>query len=214
MNLNKKIVKLRKELNMTLQELADKVGVNASTVQRWEKNDIKNMRRDKIGLLAKALETTPDYLMGWVNDPGLPASLASSELEPIAKPEILTKKIPLMGTTAAGVPIEAIQEYEYIDIATEVDCDVCLRVKGDSMIDAGIFNGDIALIRVQDDLENGTIGVVIINGEATLKEFYHYTDVVILRPRNPKYKDFVYTAKNPPESIRIFGRCVGVIHKV
>jgi transcriptional regulator with XRE-family HTH domain len=61
----KKIKELRKEKNMTLEEVAKIVGVGKSTVRKWETGMIKNMRRDKIVLLAKALGTTPVSLMGW-----------------------------------------------------------------------------------------------------------------------------------------------------
>lgn len=60
-----KIKQLRLERNMTLEQVADIVGVGKSTVRKWETGMIANMKRDKIALLAKALGTTPAYLMGW-----------------------------------------------------------------------------------------------------------------------------------------------------
>lgn len=65
MTMGEKIYALRKEKDMTLTELGDKVGVAASTVRKWEKGFIENVRRDKIKSLADALDTTPGYLMGW-----------------------------------------------------------------------------------------------------------------------------------------------------
>lgn len=58
----------RLELNLTMEELANKVGVSKATIQRWESGEIKNVRRDKILKLSNALSTTPAYLMGWSND--------------------------------------------------------------------------------------------------------------------------------------------------
>lgn len=63
-----KIRNLRKSMDMTLEEVANIVGVGKSTVRKWEKGMIKNMRRDKIVLLAKALQTTPSYLLGWTQE--------------------------------------------------------------------------------------------------------------------------------------------------
>lgn len=63
--MSRKIKELRLSRQMTLEQVADVVGVGKSTVRKWETGMIANMRRDKIGLLAKALGTTPAYLMGW-----------------------------------------------------------------------------------------------------------------------------------------------------
>ena len=63
--MSKKIKELRLERNMTLEQVADIVGVGKSTVRKWETGMIANMKRDKIALLAQALGTTPAYLMGW-----------------------------------------------------------------------------------------------------------------------------------------------------
>lgn len=65
MDLNEKIKKLRQENNLTLEELANAIGVSPSTILRYESGEIKNLRRDKIKKLADALFTTPAYLMGW-----------------------------------------------------------------------------------------------------------------------------------------------------
>lgn len=61
----------RRELGLTLEEVAQRVGVNRATVQRWETGAIKNLGRDKIAALAAALQVSPEYLLGWTDDPGL-----------------------------------------------------------------------------------------------------------------------------------------------
>ena len=68
-DLSWKIYTLRKKHNMTLEQVAEIVGVGKSTVRKWETGMIANMKRDKIALLAKALHTSPGYLMGWEQDP-------------------------------------------------------------------------------------------------------------------------------------------------
>lgn len=65
MNISDKLKNRRKELSLTMLEVAQKVGVSEATVSRWESGDIANMRRDKIALLAEALQVTPAYIMGW-----------------------------------------------------------------------------------------------------------------------------------------------------
>lgn len=69
MEMSDKIRVLRKELNLTLEQVGNEVGVGKSTVRKWENGDIANMRRDKIAKLASALHTTPGYLMGWEPEP-------------------------------------------------------------------------------------------------------------------------------------------------
>ena len=68
MNTGEKIRFLRLQANLTLEQVAEKVGVGKSTVRKWETGMIANMKRDKIDVLAKALNTTPAYLMGWEDD--------------------------------------------------------------------------------------------------------------------------------------------------
>lgn len=100
--------------------------------------------------------------------------------------------IPLLGQVAAGTPIlaeENIEEYIAVpdDLATKPDT-FALRVRGDSMVDAGISDGDIAIVQKKETARNGEIVVAMIEGEATLKVFFRETDHIRLEPRNPKLK--------------------------
>lgn len=74
-----KIKQLRISQNMTLEDVAQKVGVGKSTVRKWETGMIANMRRDKIAVLAEALNTTPAYLMGWEDDVSLAAEQSDAD---------------------------------------------------------------------------------------------------------------------------------------
>lgn len=76
-----RIKELRKEKGLTLEQVADIVGVGKSTVRKWETGMIANMKRDKIASLAKALGTTPEYLMGWAENKGSPDEQALTEGE-------------------------------------------------------------------------------------------------------------------------------------
>lgn len=74
----------RKELNLTLNDVAKRVGVTEATVQRWESGNIKNLRHERIAALADALETTPSYIMGWESDfpsSGSPRKISDEELK-------------------------------------------------------------------------------------------------------------------------------------
>ena len=72
MKINEIIKKRRKELGLTLKQVADQLGVSESLISRYESNDVKNMKVDKIAPLAKILKTTPAYLMGWDDNPTPP----------------------------------------------------------------------------------------------------------------------------------------------
>ncbi len=118
------------------------------------------------------------------------------------------KKVPLLGTIACGEPILAEENIEsYIDMPEEVRGDYALRCKGDSMINARIFDGDIVFIRQQPDVENGEIAAVLIDDEATLKKVYKYPNRIELRAENPTMKPLEYEGEEL-NNIRILGKAV------
>lgn len=200
MDIQDKIKKRRLELNLTLDDVAKELGVNKSTVLRYESKSINKMPIDVIPPLAKILKCSPEYLMGWddIYD-------NFSNVYKISK-----QKLPLLGSISCGVPIYADEEREsYIICGTEIKADFCLKCHGDSMINARINDGDIVFIRKQDIVRNGDIAAVIIEDEATLKRFFYYKEqgMVILRAENPKYKDIVLTGEQL-NSITIIGKAI------
>lgn len=109
------------------------------------------------------------------------------------------KKVPLLGTTAAGEPILSDEYFEGYVNTTE-DADFCLKVKGDSMIGIGINDGDIIFVKAQETVENGQVAVVRINNDAvTLKRLYRKDDSVILQSENPAVMPMIYNASNCDE---------------
>lgn len=201
-NIGKLIFNRRTELDLTMKELADKVGVAEGTISRWESGEIKNMRRDKIKALAKALQISPKLLMDWneEDEVGLPPY---ENIIPIKK-----KSFPVIGTIAAGTPIDAEQNIEtYVPEDEDLDADYALRIKGDSMIEADINDGDIVFIREQPDVENGEIAAVYVDGGATLKRVYKDDKGVSLYSANHKYAPMYYTAENC-EEFKILGKAV------
>lgn len=102
-------------------------------------------------------------------------------------------RIPLLGTVTAGVPILATQQIEdYIALSGVSGANLfALHVKGDSMINAGIFNGDIVVVEQTPVAENGDIVVALINDEATVKRFYKENGQFRLQPENDKYEPII-----------------------
>ena len=214
MEMNEKIYMLRKRHNMTLEEVGNAVGVSKSTVRKWESGEIANMRRDKIATLARALHTTPAYLMGWTDDQDQDQD---QDLPPASNiiPMPTMRKIPLVGNIACGEPILAEENIECeVDIPDNIRADFALRCKGRSMEGANIFDGDIVYIRKQDMVDNGQIAAVLIEdmeAEATLKRVYYNPEEGELRlvPENPNEWTKVFRGEEL-NSIRILGLAVGL----
>ena len=120
--------------------------------------------------------------------------------------------LPVVGTVRAGLPqpaIEDIKEYFAIDQSHQVRSGgtFFLKVRGDSMINAAIKDGDLALVRPQQNAENRDIVVAMVNGEATLKRFYREGASVRLQPENPNFDPIVV---HEGEELNIIGRVVGI----
>lgn len=188
----------RKELGLSAEYVAERLGVSPATIYRYEKGDIEKMPGNILEPISKILNTTPAYLMGWDN-----ASLPDNII-PMPKMNM----IPLLGTIACGEPILAEENLAgEVAMPEHVTADFALRCKGDSMTGARILDGDIVYIRQQPTVDNGEIAAVLIGEEATLKRVYRYPDKLVLSPANPEYEPFVYTGEEI-ESIRILGKAV------
>ncbi len=203
----------RIELGLTMLEVAKLVGVSEATISRYESGNIKNMRRDRIEKYASALKVSPSSFLD-INEDNDTTS-ADSDLSALMqkydniKP-IKLKRFPMLGEIACGEPIFADEDREhYIMADMDIDADFCLTAKGDSMINARIYEGDIVFIKEMPIVENGDIAAVIIEDEATLKRVYYYPDDNMLQlvAENPKYKPLVYQGPEL-DTIRILGRAV------
>lgn len=189
----------RQALDMTLQDLADKVGVQASTIRKWENGMIDNIKQDKIPKLAEALNVSVfDILDYYPKDQIVPKS------------DLV--KVPIIGTIACGTPIfseENIEGYIYEDNLGVGDF-FALHAKGDSM-NPTIQNGDLVTIRKQPVAENGDVVAVCIDGEITLKRFKKTSNQTLLLPDNPCYNPIVLT--NAQQSY-IVGKAVSLTKKL
>lgn len=189
----------RKELNLTLEQVGDLVGVGKSTVRKWETGDIENMKRDKIVKLAKALRVSPSYIMGIEDE--------QPQLETLP-----VKKIPVVSKVSAGLPIYSEENLiDYIYFATnKLNSDkeeFGLKVSGDSM-DKIFQDGDIVVVEKDSVVENGQLGVVMINGyNATVKRIRYNGDQIILIPEsnNSSHYPQVY---GKDDEVKIIGRVV------
>ena len=119
--------------------------------------------------------------------------------------------IPMAGTVAAGVPIEAVAQAEWVDVPSsmlQAGETFALRVKGESMIDDGILSGDLVVVRKQSTARNGQTVVALVNGEATIKVYYKRARHIELHPANVVMKPFLVTSE---DEFTIEGVLVGVI---
>jgi repressor LexA len=123
-------------------------------------------------------------------------------------------ELPVAGRIRAGKPILAVEEIEdhiVIDRNLFKDSNAfALRITGDSMVEAGIFDGDYVIVKPQRMIENGEIAVVLLEDEATVKKVYKEKRKVVLKPEN---KNMQPTNHNPDE-VTIIGKVVGVIRKL
>lgn len=195
---------------MTQAELAKRSGISKSSISRYIKGDWEG-KQSAVYELAKALGVTEAWLMGYdVPMESDTAPAVPPGFEPLPK----MVKRPLVGSIACGEPITAEENIEdYVDVPENVQCDFCLRCKGDSMIDAGIHDGDVVYIHITPQVENGQIAAVRIDGEATLKRVFwdEHQQVLQLNPCNAAMSPMVFTGP-VLDTVHIEGKAVGFTH--
>jgi repressor LexA len=184
--------------NVKQVDLVEKTGLTKSAISQYC-SGIYEPKQNALYKLAEALNVSEAWLMGY--DVPMERKIYPDNILKIEK-----RKIPLIGKIAAGVPIFAEENLEYyIEAGTNINADFCLKVKGDSMINARINDGDIVFIKKQPDVDNGEIAAVLINDEATLKRIYKKENEVILTAENPAYTPIIY---NEFKEIRILGKVI------
>ena len=195
----------REALGWSQEELGKRLGYKSRSSINKIELDQRNLTQSKIKAIADALCTTPSYIMGWDNteELGNPA------------PAIPFIRVPRVGAIACGEPILAEQNVEgYDQVPAWTNCDFTLVCKGDSMIGARIFDGDIVCIRSQPDVENGEIAAVQVgDDEATLKRVKKFPDHIILEPENPNYRPLVFWDEEM-KTVRVLGKATHFISEV
>ena len=198
MSFGSKLRAARKAKQLTQKELADKIKAAHNSISNWE-NDQNMPDPDTIQNLCWALDVEPNYFFSVDSSLPLPRNI-------IPLPEM--QRIPLLGSIACGSPILAEEHIEdYVDIPRNIHADFALTCKGDSMINARIFDGDIVYIRQLPSVDNGEIAAVLIDGDATLKRVRLFDDHISLEPENPMYKPLVYWG-DEMNTVHILGKAV------
>lgn len=184
----KKIKSLRENNNLTQKELANALGVTRDIVANWETD--RGLPNPEIWpKLSNFFNIPIDNLLGHeVLHPSFPGSRDESGIH---------SKLPILGTIRAGIPILTEQNYEgYLDVPESIHADFALRVIGDSMIGAGILEGDYAICRENEEPQAGRI-IVALHDEgstrtATLKYYFTGNGQPKLRAANPSFSDIDY----------------------
>lgn len=199
---------------MKAADLSKKTKVAEGTISCYI-NGRYEAKQNRVQVFAEALDVNPAWLMGYDVPMEAERSQPASAPRPIPKgfePMPKMKKIPLVGSIACGTPILAQQNIDgHVDAPEDIRCDFALRCKGDSMIGAGIHDGDAVYIHIQPEVENGEIAAVRIGEEATLKRVYYDGTTLTLMPYNNAYAPMVYTGPQL-EDVHIEGKAVGYTH--
>ena len=185
------------ERNIKQSDLSRLTGINKSSISEYLSNNYQPKYKN-ILKIARALNLSPTIF-----------------LNTTAQVDFEEKNIPILGHIAAGLPILAQENIEgYMPVDNNAQADFCLKIKGDSMINARIYDGDIVYIKEQPTVENGEIAAVLINDSATLKRVYKLDDnIVQLRSENPKYKPMNFSLDNCDE-FRILGKAIALYTKL
>lgn len=207
MSIAENIKRIRLEHGLSQAELGKIAGVSDKAVSTWELG-LKTPRMGAVEKMANYFGITKSAIVDDVQPtPATPIPPGFIPMPPM-------RKVPLVGSIACGTPILAEQNIDgSVDAPEDIRCDFALRCKGDSMIDAGIHDGDAVYIRIQPEVENGEIAAVRIGEEATLKRVYYDGTTLTLMPANAAFAPMVYTGPQL-EEVHIEGRVVGWTHWV
>ena len=186
---------LREKQGMSQEALASLLGYrDRSSIAKIEAGKV-NLAQSKLTALCQIFSVEIHELLG---------------LQPMPR----FREIPVVGTIACGAPILAQEHIDsYTELPASIHADFALICKGDSMAGARIFDGDIVYIRAQEQVENGEIAAVLIDGEATLKRVRCFEDRISLEPENPTYRPLILWAEDMNRA-RILGKAVAFTSQI
>lgn len=186
MILKELLVQYEIQNNLSHAEVAEEVGVSLSTYYRWISGESTKLKKTTIQKLSKVLDCDIEEVIEETN-----------------------RIKPILGNVKAGYDLWADQDIEgYIELgqADAQKGDYFLRVVGDSMEDAHIYDGDLVYVQSCSTVESGRIAVVMIGDEATIKKVYYKNDLMILEAANPKYESKFFTMQEVEEMpVRVIG---------
>ena len=204
MTMGEYIRELRLQAELTQEELGQKLNppVNRAAVNKWETNQVENIKRTHIEQMSKMFHVRPSVLMCF-SDPVPADALPVEDVVPIK----------VLGRVAAGEPISAVE-----DVIGQVSVPksygnssdlFALKIKGDSM-SPRIQEGDTVIVRKQSDAESGQIVIALVNGdEAVCKRLQKYAEGISLISLNPQYEPMTFTKKDiKNKPVKIIGRVI------
>ena len=197
-----RIKSAREDLKLTKRELAKRIGVHESSINKYEKG-LVDIPLSKISELARVLKVTEAYLMGWEEKSEQPTQ---------------GLQIPVLGTVAAGIPISAVEDildYEEVPQSWESQGEFFgLRIKGDSM-EPRMESGDVVIVKQQSDANSGDTVIVLVNGDdATCKRLQKTDNGIMLVSTNPKYPPMFYSTEDiQTKPVVILGKVVELRQK-
>ena len=191
MQLKELLIQYEIQNDLSHLDVANKVGVSLSTYYRWINGESTKLKRNTIERLSNVLECDIDSIIEETN-----------------------RIKPIIGKVKAGYDLIAQQDIEgYVELgkADAQKGDYFLRVKGDSMEGSHIYDGDLLYVQICSEVPSGSIAVVLIGDEATVKKVKYKNDLMILEASNPKYEARYFTAKEV-ETIPV--RIIGIVRFV
>ena len=195
---------LRTARDLSQMEFSKQIGISKSSVNMYERGE-REPSFETLELIADYFNVDMDYLLGKSD---VVNKSAWSALPTNIIPLPVMNKLPLIGAIACGAPILAEEHIEdFVDLPSHIHADFALTCRGDSMINARIFDGDVVYIRQQDTVESGEIAAVLIDSEATLKRVRLFDDHISLEPENPQYRPLVLWGEEM-NTVRILGKAV------
>lgn len=209
---------LREEKNLYPSEVAKILGISRTAYIKYESGETEHPR--KLDQLAAFFDVSVDYLLGrsdsrhgttFAGQDGKHFLLfAGQQAKNEVPPPTDNIKIPIIASVKCGYGGLA---YEYLDGYISIDSSMmhgeikAFRCYGDSMKDIGIFDGDVAVVRLQDDVENGELAIVLVNDEGMLKRVRKEKGVLMLESANPDYPPMLFTSD---DKVKIIGRVMEI----
>ena len=191
MQLKELLIQYEIQNDLSHLDVANKVGVSLSTYYRWINGESTKLKRNTIERLSNVLECDIDSVIEETN-----------------------RIKPIIGKVKAGYDLIAQQDIEgYVELgkADAQKGDYFLRVKGDSMEGSHIYDGDLLYVQICNEVPSGSIAVVLVGDEATVKKVKYKNDLMILEASNPKYEARYFTAQEV-ETIPV--RIIGIVRFV
>lgn len=204
MDMSERIKTRRIFMGFTQEELGEKLGLQKSAIAKYENGRVENIKRSIIANMAKVLDCSPAYLMGWDED---------EENISYNKDSSSAITINVLGRVAAGIPIEAVEEIIDTEEISQKMASTGeffgLQIHGDSM-EPRMCEGDVVIVRKQDDAESGDIVIALVNGnDATCKRLMKYTGGISLIALNSKYEPLMFSNDDiQKKPVRILGKVI------